>query len=74
MFYNKKVISFIVYTLYTLCAVLLLIDVFHHKHGHFAIEEWFGFYALYGFAAYVVIVMSAKQLRKLVKRDEDYYD
>ncbi len=73
-FYNKSVINFIVYTLYALCAALLLVDVFHHKHGHFEFEEWFGFYALYGFAAYMFIVNSAKLLRKLVKRDEDYYD
>ena len=74
MFYDKKVINFIVYLLYALCSAVLLVDVFHHKHGHFAFEEWFGFYALYGFVSYMVIVLSAKQLRKLLKRDEDYYD
>ena len=74
MFYDKKVINFIVYLLYALCAAVLLVDVFHHKHGHFTFEEWFGFYALYGFVSYMVIVLSAKQLRKLLKRDEDYYD
>ncbi len=74
MFYNKKVINFIVNALYALCAAVLLVDVFHHKHGHFTFEEWFGFYALYGFISYMVIVLSAKQFRKLVKRDEDYYD
>ena len=73
-FYNKSVINFIVYSVYAICAALLLVDVFHHKHGHFNFEEWFGFYAFYGFAAYMVIVNSAKLLRKLVKRDEDYYD
>ena len=74
MIYSKKFINFVVYTLYALCAALLLFDVFYHKHGHFKFEEWFGFYAFYGFAAYMVIVLSAKQLRKLIKRDEDYYD
>ena len=74
MIYSKKFISFIVYALYALCAALLLIDVFHHKHGHFVFEEWFGFYAFYGFVAYMLIVNSAKLLRKLIKRDEDYYD
>ena len=74
MFYNEKVIKFIVYSLYALCAALLLVDVFHHKHGHFAFEEWFGFYAFYGFVSYLVIVLTAKQFRKFVKRDENYYD
>ncbi len=73
-FYNKSVINFIVYAVYAICVALLLVDVFHHKHGHFEFEEWFGFYALYGFAAYMVIVNSAKLFRKLVKREEDYYD
>ena len=74
MFYKEKIIKLIVYTLYALCAGLLLVDVFYHKHGHFTFEEWFGFYAFYGFLSYLVIVLSAKQFRKLVKRDEDYYD
>ena len=74
MIYSKKFINFITYTFYALCAAVLLVDVFHHKHGHFEFEEWLGFYALYGFISYMVIVLSAKQLRKILKRDEDYYD
>ena len=49
MLYDKKVINYIVYAIYAVCAALLLVDVFDHKHGHFAFEEWFGFYAFYGF-------------------------
>ena len=72
--YKKSVISFIVYTLYALCISLLLVDVFYSKHGHFKFEEWFGFFAFYGFISCLVIVFSAIWFRKLVKRDEDYYD
>ncbi len=74
MICSKKFINFIVYALYSLCAAVLLVDVFHHRHGHFEFEEWFGFYALYGFAAYMLIVNAAKLLRKFIKRDENYYD
>ncbi|MFK8027495.1 MAG: hypothetical protein AB8C40_05485 [Gammaproteobacteria bacterium] len=74
MIYSKKFINFVVYALYALCAALLLVDVFYHKHGHFAFEEWFGFYAFYGFIGCVAIVLSAIQLRKILMRDEDYYD
>ncbi len=74
MFFDKKVINIIVYTLYALCATLLLVDVFYHKHGHFKFEEWFSFYAFYGFISCLGIVLSAIWFRKLVKRDEDYYD
>lgn len=74
MAYNPTVVKRIVYAVYIICAVLILVDLFYHKHGHFTFEGWFGFYALFGFIAYVFIVLSATQLRKLIKRDEDYYD
>ena len=64
----------IVWTLVAVCAVLFLADFFYHKHVHFAFENWIGFYGWYGFLAYCFIVLSAKALRRLLKRDEDYYD
>ncbi len=45
-----------------------------HKHVHFAVEGWPGFYAAVGFASYVFLVLSAKQLRKVVSRPENFYD
>jgi len=33
-----------------------------------------GFYSLYGFVACVILVLLAKEMRKLVMRDEDYYE
>ena len=41
--------------------------------GHDA-GPWFGFFAFFGFGAYVFIVLSAKALRRLIKRPEDYYE
>lgn len=64
----------IVYCLYALCAGLLIIDPFIHKHGPFAIEHWWGFYSIYGFIGCVFLVLAAKELRKLVMRREDFYD
>jgi hypothetical protein len=57
-----------------LCAALVLADLFYTKHGHFAVEQLFGFHAWYGFVSCVFLVLAAKQLRRLLKRDEDYYD
>jgi hypothetical protein len=55
--------------------LLLIIDIFIHKHPHFPWEEWPEFYAAFGFVACVVLVISAKYiLRPLVKRKENYYD
>ena len=54
--------------------VLLLVDFFVHKHGHFSWENAPCFYAVYGFMACVSLIFIAKLLRLLVKRREDYYD
>ena len=64
----------VVYALYAICALLFGADLFVHKHSHFDFENWFGFFALFGFVACVALVLAAKVLRVLLKRDEDYYD
>jgi len=55
------------------CLGLLVWDVVYPQHGHYGFEEWFGFHALFGFVAYCCIVGTAVQLRKVLKRPEDYY-
>jgi hypothetical protein len=62
------------YTLCAFCAVVLLADFFYRKHAQLPWEEWFGFYAFYGFVACISLVLIAKQLRKILMRKEDYYD
>lgn len=64
---------------WSVCGVLLVVDLLsllgvYHKHAHFAVEDWFGFYAFYGLGACVALVLLAKQLRKLVMRSQDYYE
>lgn len=71
---NPANVRLIIIALAIICALLFVSDFFYHKHGHFDFELWPGFYAWYGFASYCFIVLSAKQLRKLLKRDENYYD
>ena len=61
-------------TIYTVCALLFLGDLAYHKHPYFAVEEWLGFYGIYGFVACVLLVLGAKELRKVLIRDEDYYE
>lgn len=56
-----------------ICAILVLSDLIHHKHGHFSFEEWFGFFGLFGFVVYMTIVLLAKSLRSVIKRNEDYW-
>jgi hypothetical protein len=57
-----------------LCALLFFADAFYEKHPVFAVETWFGFYAIFGFVFSVGLVLSAKELRRILMRKEDYYD
>jgi membrane protease YdiL (CAAX protease family) len=56
------------------CALLLLPGLFLDMHPHFPWEGWFGFYAWYGFGSFVILVVIAKRLRRVLERDENYYD
>lgn len=55
---------------------LLMLDFFvveHHPHFHY--EEQGGFYGVFGFVAFMVLVFGAKYLlRPLVFRKEDFYE
>ena len=55
-------------------ALLLVVDLFVGKHGDFHWEGVPEFFAAYGFISCVALVLVAKVLRILIKRDEDYYD
>jgi hypothetical protein len=37
-------------------------------------QEYAGFYGVFGFAAFWLIVIAGKHLRKVLMREEDYYD
>jgi hypothetical protein len=56
------------------CALLVAVDLVLHRHEEFDFAARFGFYAAYGFLACVALVLAAKQLRRVLMRDEDYYD
>ncbi len=56
-----------------LCALLFIADIFVEKHSHFAVEDLPGFYGVYGFCSFVLVIYGAKTLRSVAKRDEDYY-
>ena len=59
---------------YIFLGILLILDFFIPKHGHFPWESAPEFFAVYGFVACVSLIFVAKLLRLLVKRKEDYYD
>jgi hypothetical protein len=41
--------------------------------GYFVIDAWYGFGAVFGFLACVLMVIVAKTLGVLLKRNQDYY-
>lgn len=71
---NQANVKKIIIGVVVICIGLLVAEFFYHKHGHFAIEDWFGFYGFYGFIVFCGIVLIGKQLRKFLMRSEDYYD
>jgi len=56
------------------CGLLAVADLVYHKHTIIDIEAFPAFYGLYGFIVCIGLVLGAKELRKILKRDEDYYD
>ena len=64
----------VIKALFVVCALLFVADAFYHKHSHFAAEDFFGFYAIFGFVVCVALVLAAKLLRVFLMRPEDYYD
>ena len=71
---SKKNRKRVIQCFYISLGLLLVIELFVPKHGHFAWEDMFGFFAVYGFIGCVSLIFIAKGLRWLVKRKEDYYD
>jgi len=59
---------------YAICILLVVADFVIHRHISLSWEEIPAFYALYGFIACVVLVVIAKEMRKVIMRKEDYYD
>ncbi len=75
LFDNPKNVTRLLVIFFSSVVLLMFFDLFVHKHSHFAWEDYFGFYPVYGFVACVLLVIIAKYvLRPLVKRKEDYYD
>ena len=59
---------------YLCCLLLVLAEFVIHRHVVHPWEGLFAFHAGYGFVACVVLVLAATQMRKLLMRDEDYYE
>ncbi len=70
---QSKNVDKVFYGTCLLCALVAAADLLVHRHLIFSVEALFAFYGLYGFVACVGLVLAAKELRKIIKRDEAYY-
>ncbi len=63
--------------LWRVFAVVLVVTVaaqaLFKVKGYFGVDGWFGFGAVFGFLACLAMVLVAKGLGYLLKRDTDYY-
>lgn len=60
--------------LWGFCLMTLVLEFFVQREPHFAQENFFGFYALLGFAACLACILAAKGLGFFLKAPTDYYD
>ncbi len=70
--------------LYAVCGFLMLLDLvdvvlqrlqlLDLRHAYRVWEGFPGFYSAFGFVACVTLVLIAKQMRRVLKREEEYYD
>ena len=54
--------------------LLLLTDIFVHRHEYLTVSEGFGFYGFWGFGAFTFVVPMGWPLGKLLRRSEDFYN
>ena len=52
---------------------LVLAQAIIYVKGYFGVDGWFGFGAAFGFLSCLAMVLVAKGLGFVLKRDEDYY-
>lgn len=71
---DPRNVTKIFWSVVAVCVALFVADAFYHKHIELEAEGIFGFYGIFGFVACVALVLAAKEMRKILMRDEDYYD
>lgn len=74
-FFDKpENINKILKVFYAICVLLVVTDFIVHRHIYHDWEKIPAFYAVYGFVGCVILVLIAKAMRKVLMREEDYYD
>lgn len=72
--YRPRTLKGLFWALVLACALLGLADFAYHRHAVFGFEEFPVAYGIFGFVSFVGIIFAGRALRRLIMRDEDYYD
>ncbi|MDG2170659.1 MAG: hypothetical protein P8L44_22350 [Opitutales bacterium] len=59
--------------LWITCGLTVVAELFIHRHPYFDIDGLFSFYAITGFIGCSLMILGAKGLGLILKRDENYY-
>lgn len=70
---DPKVIKRIVFGIYAICAALFAMDFFYQKKTYVDVENYTGFYLIYGCILCAALVICVKILRVFLMRDDTYY-
>lgn len=79
-FDRPEVIRWIIRALYIICVLLVVIDIFAvlhlgvERHIVNPLEKIPAYYPIYGFVGCVILVLIAREMRKVLMRKESYYD
>ncbi|MFK7889611.1 MAG: hypothetical protein AB8B63_02255 [Granulosicoccus sp.] len=65
---NRLIIGLMV-----ICVLLFAVELVYHRHTKVPVESLYGFHAIAGFVSFTVIVLGARLLRLIIRRDESYY-
>ena len=55
-------------------ALTVFAQLFIYVKSYFVVDGWFGFGAAYGFLSCLIMVLVAKGLGYVLKRDDNYYE
>lgn len=83
-FDQPKNVRLVMRVFYVACAIVVVLDIVNliqhlmgaHelRHAEHSLEVVPEFYVLYGFVGVTLLVLVSKAMRKILMRDEDYYD
>ena len=71
---NPRNVNLLFKIFYACCVILVLLDFVIHRHNVHSWENLFAFYPIYGFVGIWILVLIAKQVRRVLMRPEDYYE